>query len=184
MLMSGAEITQPARAEENGKKFFRAGKFQQAAEAFSMAASSYLELGDETQAAEMRNNQAVALLKAKDPHGALAAVRGTDQIFLAGGQELNAAMALANQATAYEDAGEADKALQLFIEGAKLFKVLGEQEMYLQTMQSVSRIKFKQRNIPGALVSMQEGLEELERPNLRQKLLRNLLKFPQNYLER
>ena len=132
----------------------------------------------------MKNNQAVSLLKVKDPHGALEAVQGTYQIFLAEGEDLNAAMALANQGTALEDSGDPSEAEILFTEAAMLFKRLGEQEMYLQTMQSLSRIKFRRRNIPGALVSMQEGLEELDRPTLRQRLLRNLLKIPQNYLER
>ena len=182
--MNAGEINQPAQSEEEGKTLFRAGKFLQAAKAFSMAASFYLEHGKNSQAAEMRNNQAVALLKGKDPQGALEAVQGTHETFLAGGQELNAAMALANQATALEDLGEADEAIKLFNEAAAFFKELAEQEMYLQTMQSISRIKFRQRNIPGALVSMQDGLDELDKPTLRQKLLRNLLKLPQNYLER
>ena len=182
--MSAEEISHPAQSEEEGKTLFRAGKFLQAAEAFSMAASSYLDQGNNSQAAEMRNNQAVALLKAKDPHQALEALQGTHELFLTGGQDLNAAMALANQATALEDIGDPVEALTLFNEAARLFKELAEQEMYLQTMQSISRIKFKQRNIPGALVSMQEGLDELKKPSLRQKLLRNLLKLPQNFLER
>ena len=56
--------------------------------------------------------------------------------------------------------------------------------MYLQTKQSISALKMKTRNVIGALFSMQEGLDELEKPNLRQRLLRSLLKIPQNLINK
>lgn len=175
---------EPGLLEEEAKDLYRAGKFQQAAECFSQAAAFYLDQGEDLLAAEMSNNQSVALLKAKKPRLALDAVRGTDEIFQEGGEFLKQGMALANQATALQDMGEKQKAMDDFIRAAKIFKNNGEQGMYLQTMQSISALKLKTRNFSGALFSMREGLEELEKPNLRQKLLRSLLKIPQNLLEK
>ena len=177
-------INKPALLEEEAKDLYKAGKFQQAAECFSQAAAFYLKEEEYLLAAEMRNNQSVALLKAKKPHLALDAVRGTDEIFHEAGDLLKEGMALANQATALKDLGENQKAIDDFNTAAKIFKNSGEQGMHLQTMQSISALKLKTRNIAGALFSMQEGLDELENPNLRQKLLRSLLRIPQNLINK
>jgi tetratricopeptide (TPR) repeat protein len=183
-MMTEKALGDPTPLAEEGKKLYQAGKFQQAAGAFSQAADFYDQAGNGVLAAEMRNNQAVSLLKTKDPGGALEAVRGTAEIFLSSGMEMNAAMALGNEGTSLQDLGKQDQAQVLFTRAAEIFKRLGMDEMYLQTMQSISGIKFKQRNVLGALISMQEGLEELDKPNLRQKMLRNLLKLPQNLVEK
>jgi len=175
---------QPTLIEEGAKDLYRAGKFQQAADGFSQAAALYLDKGEIQLAAEMRNNQSVALLKSKKPRLALEAVQGTEEIFQEAGDHLKQGMALANQATAYRDMGEKQKAIDDFNRAAEIFKISGEKEMYLQTMQSISALKMRTRNIIGALFSMQEGLDELEKPNLRQKLLRNLLKIPQNLINK
>ena len=174
----------PTLLEESAKDLYQAGKFQQAAEGFSQAAAFYLDKGEKLLAAEMRNNQSVALLKAKKPSLALEAVQGTDLVFQEGGDLLKQGMALANQATALQEMGEKQKAIDDFNRAAEIFKQNGEKEMYLQTKQSVSALKMKTRNVIGALFSMQEGLDELEKPNLRQKLLRSLLRIPQNLINK
>ena len=174
----------PTLLEEGAKDLYQAGKFQQAAEGFSQAAAFYLDKGEKLLAAEMRNNQSVALLKAKKPSLALEAVQGTDLVFQEGGDLLKQGMALANQATALQEMGEKQKAIDDFNRAAEIFKQNGEKEMYLQTKQSVSALKMKTRNVIGALFSMQEGLDELEKPNLRQKLLRSLLRIPQNLINK
>ena len=130
----------------------------------------------------MRNNQCVALLKANRPHEALDIVRGTDLVFLEKGETLKQAMALANEATALKELGINQRAIERFSQAAAIFDQLNEKEMHLQTMQSLSGLKLKTRNIPGALFSLQQGLEDLEKPNLRQKLLLKLLKIPQNMI--
>lgn len=169
---------------EDAKAFYKAGKFEQAAQGFSEAADFYFDNKDNLLAAEMKNNQSVALLKAKKPHDALNAVLGTDQTFQGAGDFLKQGMALANEATALQDLGEKQKAIDQFNRAAEIFKNSGEKGMYLQTKQSISALKLKTRNLPGALISMQEGLDELEKPNLRQKFLRTLLRIPQNLIDK
>jgi len=174
----------PALLEKEAKDLYRAGKFQQAAECFSEAAAFYLKNEENLLTAEMRNNQSVALLKAKKPRLALDAVLGTDEIFQEAGDFLKQGMALANRATALQDLGEKQKAIDDFDRAAEIFKNSGEKDLYLQTKQSISALKLKTRNIAGALFSMQEGLDELEKPNLRQKFLRTLLRIPQNLIDK
>ena len=94
------------------------------------------------------------------------------------------AMALANEATAMKELGTIDLAIGKFTEALKIFNEIGETDLLVQTSQSLSSLKLKSRNIPGALFSMQEGLEAVNKPNLRQKILLNLLKIPNKFLER
>ena len=168
--------------DDEGKKLYTGKKYLQSAAAFSQAAADFQSQGFGLLAAEMRNNQCVALLKANKPKQALDVVQGTDKIFLEEGDTQKQAMALANEATALKELGQNQWAMERFSQAAALFDQLDEREMYLQTMQSLSGLKLKTKNIPGALISLQQGLEGLEKQNLRQKVLLKLLKFPQNMI--
>jgi tetratricopeptide (TPR) repeat protein len=168
--------------DDEGKKLFAGKKYLQSAAAFSQAAVDFQQQGLDLMAAEMRNNQCVALIKANKSQEALDAVQGTDRVFQDEGEILKQAMALANEATALKDLGFNQKAIERFTTAAAIFDQIDERDMYLQTMQSISGLKLKIRNIPGAIISLQEGLESLEKPNLRQKILLNLLKIPQNMI--
>ena len=174
----------PVDLEKEAKSLYKAGKYFQAANLFDKAAVLYEEQGDKTLSAEMKNNQSVSHLKSGKPDLALAAVQGTKKVFAEADETLKMAMALANEAAAYQDLGSRDQAINLFTQARDIFKNLGEDQLLLETSQSLSSLKLKSRNIPGALFAMQEGLEQIEKPNLRQKLLLNLLRIPNKLIEK
>jgi tetratricopeptide (TPR) repeat protein len=174
----------PADLDKEAKDLYQAGKYQKAAEIFSRAAALYEQGGEPCLTAEMRNNQGVSLLQANQPGPALEAIKGTREIFGQAGDRLKMGMALANEATALKELGRLDPATAKFTEAAAVFRELGEEELLVQTSQSLSSLKLKSRNIPGALFSLQEALESVQKPNLRQKLLLNLLKLPNKLLDR
>ena len=180
MKRSDPPVSHPK--DDEGKKLFTGKKYLQSAAAFSQAAADFQSRGLDLMAAEMRNNQCVALLKANQPQQAFDVVQGTVQIFFEEGETLKQAIALANEATALKELGQNQQAIDRFSQAADLFDHLNEREMYMQTMQSLSGLKMKTRNIPGAIISLQQGLESMEKPNLRQKLLLKLLKIPQNMI--
>ena len=170
--------------ELEGKEYYAEKKYSLAADAFSLAAQDYSNQGKILLAAEMRNNQCVSHLLAKNPSQALNAVIGTADLFKEEGDLLKQAMAIANEATALKDLGDNQQAIEKFLLAASIFDDINEPKLHLQTQQSISALKFKTRNLPGALYSMQEGLEGLEKPSLRQKILLRLLRIPQNMLEK
>jgi len=170
--------------ELEGKEFYSEKKYSLAADAFSLAAQGYSNQGELSQAAEMRNNQCVSLLMAKMPKKALEVVSGTAEFFAEAGQSLNQAMAIANEATALKDLGENQQAIEKFLLAASIFNEMNEPELHLQTQQSISALKLKTRNIPGAIFSMRDGLEGLDKLSVRQKILLRLLRIPQNMLEK
>jgi len=180
--MSENKQTNPADLEKEAKEHYQSGKYKLAADMFSRAAVLYQEGGELTLFAEMRNNQSVAHLQEGDPQLALEAVQGTSEIFHQAGDLIKKGMALANEATAYKDMGATDQALEKFSQASTIFHELGEDVLLLQISQSLSSLKLKSRNISGALVSMQVGLEGVKKPNLRQRALLNLLKIPNKLL--
>ena len=167
-----------------GKSLYQAKKYLPAAENFARAAEIYDAAGDTLLGAEMRNNQCVSLLLGKKPQQALDAVQGTSELFKADGQMTTAGMALANEASARKDLGETEPAIDLFTQAADIFQAAGEDQLYLETMQSVSGLKMKSRNLTGALFAMQKGLEGVQKPTLRQRLLKNLLNIPDKLLNK
>lgn len=180
--MTGEYKLDPSGLEAEAKDLFRAGDFRKAAELFSQAADLYAGLPQPVLAAEMRNNQCVALLKARQPEQALSAVQGSSEVFSRTGDRLKMGMALANEASALQDLGRSADAASLFDAAAAVFRELGEGDLLLQTTQSLSSLKLKSRDFLGALLTMQQGLENLPRPTFRQKLLSRLLKIPNRLL--
>lgn len=176
--------SQAASLIDQGKSLFQSKRYTKAAEAFSRAAELSAQDGNALLAAELRNNQAVALLMAGEPRQAEESLRGTADIFQEAGESVKLGMALANQATALKDLGKPEQAVDLFLQAADIFRAAGADEMYLQTMQSISSLKMKLRDLTGALFSMQAGLEGLEKPTWRQKLLKKVLGIPSNLLNR
>ena len=132
----------------------------------------------------MRNNQCVSLLQARKPQEALEAVKGTSVLFSQGGERVNAGMALANEAAALKDLGKVDSAVDKFSQAADIFQAEGKNDLYLETMQSISGLKLRSREIIGAVFSMQRGLDGVEKPTWRQKILKSLLKLPDKLLNK
>lgn len=176
--MNDNKASNPADLEKEAKDLYQAGKFQQAATLFSEAAALYEGEGRSALAAEMKNNQSVSLLKCGQPELALEVVQGTSEVFRQAEDRLKMGMALANEATAHKELRSTGLAIEKFSLATAIFEELGEDILLLQTSQSLSALKLKSQNISGALFSMQKGLEGIKKPNLRQRLLLNLLKIP------
>ena len=66
----------------NALQVYQTGDYKNAARLFGEAASVFLSLGNKLDAAEMKNNQSVALLQARDARGSYDAAHGTAQVFL------------------------------------------------------------------------------------------------------
>ena len=107
------------------KLTYQAGNYVLAAQGFAEATSAYTEMGDALMAAEMQNNQSVALLRAKQPQAALEVVQGTEKIFAQAGDFRREGMALANQASALQALKRDKEAIDSFI---KCRRCLAESE--------------------------------------------------------
>lgn len=156
---------------------YEAEEFQQAARLFGNAAELYKAANDEVAAAEALNNQSVALLKAGDAAGALAAAEGTDQAFALIGDERRQGMALGNMAAALEDLKERDRALDLYGQSARLFEKINEPDLRAIVLQRISAIQMQQGKRVEAMASMQDGLAQKKSLTLTDRILKGLLRL-------
>lgn len=155
-----------------------------AAKSYSAAADGYSQIDEQLQAAEMQNNASVAYLQANQPGEALKSAQDTDQVFADAGDLRRQAIALGNQAAAYEALDQLGAAAKAYQESSNLLKEIGDHELRPTVMQSLSAVQLRLGQQMDALVTMQAGLEEIEKPSLKQKLVKKILRSPFNYFNR
>ncbi|MDX9991160.1 MAG: hypothetical protein RBS68_03830 [Anaerolineales bacterium] len=166
----------PKLIAEQASQRYQEGDFEKAVQLFSEAALAYQQAGNAPAAAEMRNNQSVALLQNNDSQAALDAALGTDLIFAEAGDVRRQGLALGNQAAALEELKRIDEALERYQASADLLEQAGEDQMRALVMQSVAWIYIRRGKFFEGLFAMNSGLRAVKKPTLKQKILRTLLK--------
>jgi hypothetical protein len=132
----------------------------------------------------MGNNLCVALIQDNRPEDALAAVEGTWEVFHARGDDLRAAQAYGNLATAQEACGDLNGAEKAYSKAARLLGKAGDEEARAQTLAALSRLQLKQGKPVQAVSSMQSGLEGSSRLSIGKRFLRWVLSLPSRILNR
>ncbi|MEJ5241046.1 MAG: tetratricopeptide repeat protein [Anaerolineales bacterium] len=159
-----------------GKAAYEEKDYRRAAQAFEQAAQAFAAAGQEAEAAEARNNQSVALLMAGDAEGALRAVEGTPHIFAQHNDREREGMAWGNQATALEELGRLEEAIQAYRRAVQCFEQIGKDDLRIEIEKAIAAIHLKQGRLMDAGMEM---LSTLQRPNLPwwQRLLRWMLRI-------
>ena len=177
------ETVEPKQLADEAQAEYSKGKYLSAAKLFIAAAESYSATGDEVLAAEMANNCSVAFLKGGDAKSALEVVKGTDEVFGSHGELLRQAMAHGNQAAALEGLKRFDEALETYGRSAELLNEIGEFELRAYVQQSISAIKLRKGQYLEAFAYMNNGVSKIDKPNLRQRMLKSLMKLPFKFLK-
>ncbi len=186
-MQNSAETITPKQLETEGKTAYSKGDFLSAAQFFAASQEGYLSLGEEILAAEMANNRCVALLQIDDPgdaQKAFDAVDGTISIFQKAGDSHRQAMALGNRASALEALGKLEDAIVDYEESSRIFKEIGADDLRMDVMKSLSALQLKTGRSLEALSTMQAGVNGVEKPNLKQRLLKRLLSLPGRFMGR
>jgi tetratricopeptide (TPR) repeat protein len=173
-----AEAASPQNLAKEGNAAYKRGDYQAAGRAFEAARLGYQAMGEELNAAEMANNSSVAYLQAGDGAAALAVVEGSEAIFAQAGDLRRQGMALGNRGAALEALERPEEAIAAYQEAAEILQQAGEDQMRAQVMQSLSMLQFQMGQQLQALASMQNGIEGVQRPSARQKMLKKLLNIP------
>lgn len=160
---------------EKAKQAYGKKKYNEAATLFGQAADDYGSAGDALMAAEMKNNKSVAYLQAGNAQASLDAVLGTDEIFASAGDKKRQGMAVANQAAALGDLKRTEEAISLYEKSASILEEAGEHDLQTDVMRSVSILRVKQGKFTDAVLSMQTGLLKVEKPTLKQRILKKLI---------
>ena len=173
----------PQEILAEGQAMYRAGDYLAAAQVFEAAENSFRLVDDPLSAAEMANNRSVALLQAGDAQDAFLAVDGTELIFKEAGDRRCWALALGNRAAALEAIDRLDEAALDYKKSADILKELEEHDLRAKVLQSLSAIQLRKKKPLQALATMQAGVENIEHPTLKQRILKRLLKIPLQIME-
>lgn len=142
-----------------GRKAYQAGNFSVAENYFRQAQDAFNACNDSLQAAEMANDRCVALLQDNQPDAAYQAVFGTEHIFEKAGDKVRQAMTIGNQATALDEMGKVDDALDAYRISARLFAETDEKEYHAHILKRLSALLFKKGKRMEAIFIMQSALD-------------------------
>lgn len=173
-----SDILTPQQMAKEAKSAYRVGNYAEAARSFEAARHGYLSANDAEMAAEMANNCSVSLLQAGENEAALKALEGSEFVFIQAGDRKRQAMTLGNQAAALDALGRLEEAEQIYWQAAGILKELGETELRLPIMQSISALQLRTGRHLQAVASMYAGVEKIENPTLKQRFLKRLLGIP------
>jgi tetratricopeptide (TPR) repeat protein len=167
----------PITLAEDGKEEYQKGNFLAAADLFLQSAQSYSSAKDELNAAEMRNNQSVALLQAGKAKEALQATQGTEEIFQAAGDIRRQGIAVSNRAAALEGLKKWKEALAEYDRAASLFEQIGEGDMHSIVRKAAANINLKRGHLVDSQMDVYDSLRLVEKPTLTQRFLKFLMKI-------
>ncbi len=164
---------------DEGKQDFNAGQFEPALAKFQAAAEGYAALNDPLNAAEMKNNESVALLKLGKCQAALDAALGTEQVFANANDLRRQGMAIGNQAAALEGLKRWDEALAAYDRSAEVFAQAGDGDLRSLVLKSAAAIKLRRGQVSDSAFKMIGSMEAKDKPSFFERVLKSLLRFVQ-----
>lgn len=167
----------PSSLAERGKQEYEKGKYLSAADLFSQAAQAYASAKDELNAAEMKNNQSVALLQAGKAKEALQATDGTEEIFQQTSDLKRQGIAISNRAAALEGLKKWDEALAEYDRAAALFEQIGEGDMHSIVRKASANINLKRGRITDSQMDVYDSLRLVKKPTLTQRFIKFLMRI-------
>jgi tetratricopeptide (TPR) repeat protein len=168
------ENLDPIALAEQGKDEYAKGNHASAADLFLQAAQAYRNTNDELNAAEMMNNQSVALLQAGKAKEALQATEGTEEIFQKAGDLKRQGIAVGNRAAALEGLKKIDEALAEYERAATLLEEAGEGDMHSVVRKAAANLNLKRGRITAAQMDVYDSMRLVEKPNVTQRIMKFL----------
>ncbi len=159
------------------KQAFANGEFLSAADMFLQVAKAYREAGDELNAAEMLNNQSVALLQAGKAAEAFSAADGTEGVFEKAGDLKRQGIAIANRAAALERMKKYSEAMTEYNRAAEIFERAGEGDMHSIVRKATAELFMKRGYIANSQMEILDSIRLAEKPTLAQRLLKFFMRL-------
>jgi tetratricopeptide (TPR) repeat protein len=169
--------TDPQALVEKARQIYATNDFTAAAAAYAEAATALVSAGDPLTAAEMKNNQCVALLRLGQAQAALQAVEGTAELFNSAGDFRRLGIAHANRASVLEALKRRADAIDEYNRAGEALEKAGEDQMRVQVMQLLSGLYLRRGKLLNAVIALQSGLAGVKDPTPKQRLMKKLLFF-------
>ena len=162
--------------KEEGMKLYRAGRYEDAAAKFAEAQFAFAAMGDQKETAECANNRGVCWRQAAKWEEATVAFEEARPMFQALQDVVGEGQVVGNLATVVEAQDDKQRAAELYQEAIDLFTQAGAKDYAKDTYTALSKMKLKQRDVAGAMTAFDSGLEQLDNPNLIEKMARKILR--------
>ena len=162
---------------EKGKLEYEQGNYGAAANLYSQAAQAYATAQDELSAAEMKNNQSVALLQAGKVTEALQATEGTEEIFANAGDLRRQGIAVGNRAAALEGLKKWKEALAEYDRAAALLEQAGAGDMHSMVRKAAANLNLKRGHLADSQMDVYDSLRLVEKPTLTQRIMKFLIRI-------
>lgn len=167
----------PITLADEGKKTYEKGNFLAAADLFSQAAQAYAAAQDALNAAEMKNNESVALLQGGKAKDALEATEGTEEIFQKAGDIKRQGIAVSNRAAALEGLKKWKEALAEYDRAASLFEQIGEGDMHSIVRKAAANLNLKRGRVADSQMDIYDSLRLVEKPSFSQRIMKFLMRI-------
>lgn len=171
------DTVNPITLAEQGKREYEQENYLAAADRFAQAAQVYALMKDELNAAEMKNNQSVALLQAGKAKEALHATEGTEEIFQKAGDIKRQGIAVSNRAAALEGLKQWKEALAEYDRAASLFEEIGEGDMHSTVRKAAANLNLKRGRLTDSQMDVFDSLRLVEKPTLLQRIMKFLVRM-------
>jgi tetratricopeptide (TPR) repeat protein len=162
-------------AKEEGLKLYRAGRYEDAAAKFAEAQQSFANESNHKEVAECANNRGVCWRQAAKFDEATAAFEEARPLFQGLNDLVGEGQVVGNLAAVVEAQGDKQHAAELYQEAIDLFTKAGAKDYVKDTYTALSRLKLKQRDVVGAMTAFDSGLEQLDKPNLIERMARKII---------
>ena len=171
------DLTNAITLAEKGKQEYDLGNYLAAADLFSQAARVYASMQDALNAAEMKNNESVALLQGGKAEEALQATEGTEDIFQKAGDIKRQGIAVSNRAAALEGLKKWNEALSEYDRAADLFEQVGEGDMHSMVRKTAANLNLKRGHITDSQMDVFDSLRLVEKPTLAQRIMKFFMRW-------
>ncbi len=161
--------------KEEGMKLYRAGRYEEAAAKFVEAQQLFANEGNPKEVAECANNRGVCWRQAARFDEATTAFEEARPLFQGLNNPVGEGQVVGNLAALVESQGDRQHAAELYLEAIDLFNKAGAKDYAKDTYTALSKLKLKQRDVVGAMTAFDSGLEQLDKPNLIERMARKII---------
>lgn len=161
--------------QEQGVQLYSRQEYEAAARIFQQAVEAYQAEGQADMAAEMQTNVGLVHRALGEYQQALDVMQQALRVFQEQGDDFRAAQVTGNIGGVYYELNDKEQAYHCYRQAADTFRDLGQNNLYGETLVALAKLQFRDGKFTTGATTFEVGIEFLEHPTRRQKIIRRLI---------
>jgi len=161
--------------QDQGVKLFQQKDYEAASKVFHQASDAYEAEGKRDMVAEMQTNIGLVHRVLGEQQQALDMMQNALSIFQELQDTMRVAKVLGNMGGVYAALGDKEQAYNCYRQAADIFEEQGEKKLYGETLIAMGDLQVRDGKIMVGAATYEAGLEQLDKLNTSQKVLKGLL---------